>query len=282
MTMRRFDRRSGALAVGVTAALIMAAAYVGNAKGDEDKDRDHDSYTIGLFGDMPYNALGRAQYPNLIADINANHVEFSVFDGDLKAGGDGPCADSLYTTAIAQFNTLKQPLVWLPGRQRLDGLLGPLRSQDAALLRFHRAAEFRAHPVHVHGSEPRPEDAQAHAVRRAPDTRRTSGGNSVPSCTSASTSRVPTTTIRTRGLTGKRARRRRSRGSERKKSRERRQTSLWLREGFEYAAAVRARGVMIDLAGGPELQQRATPGRSPVVGCVPRLRQRVASGDAGV
>jgi hypothetical protein len=68
-----------------------------------------------LFGDMPYNALGRAQYPNLLADINASHVAFSVFDGDLKAGGDGPCADSLYTTAIANFNTLERPLVWLPG-----------------------------------------------------------------------------------------------------------------------------------------------------------------------
>jgi hypothetical protein len=42
-------------------------------------------------------------------------VAFSVFDGDLKAGGDGPCSDSLYTTAIANFNTLERPLVWLPG-----------------------------------------------------------------------------------------------------------------------------------------------------------------------
>jgi hypothetical protein len=53
-------------------------------------DRDRDGYTIALFGDAPYNALGRAQYPALLADINANRVAFSVFDGDLKAGGDGP------------------------------------------------------------------------------------------------------------------------------------------------------------------------------------------------
>ena len=38
-----------------------------------------------------------------------------MFDGDLKAGGDGPCADSLYYTAIANFNRLDQSLVWLPG-----------------------------------------------------------------------------------------------------------------------------------------------------------------------
>jgi len=44
-----------------------------------------------------------------------SNVAFSIFDGDLKAGGDGPCSDSLYTTAIAGFNTLERPLVWLPG-----------------------------------------------------------------------------------------------------------------------------------------------------------------------
>ena len=64
---------------------------------------------------MPYSALGRQQYPALLADINRSHVAFSIFDGDLKAGGDGPCTDSLYTTALAYFNTLKRPLVWVPG-----------------------------------------------------------------------------------------------------------------------------------------------------------------------
>ena len=64
---------------------------------------------------MPYGALGRSQYPNLLADINHSQVAFSIFDGDLQAGGDGPCNDSLYTTARANFNTLQRPLVWLPG-----------------------------------------------------------------------------------------------------------------------------------------------------------------------
>jgi hypothetical protein len=104
--------------VAATAAMVLAAAYVGLAKESDDdrsKDRESDAYTVGLFGDMPYNALGKQQYPHLLADINASHVAFSVFDGDLKAGGDGPCADSLYRTAIANFATLERPLVWLPG-----------------------------------------------------------------------------------------------------------------------------------------------------------------------
>jgi hypothetical protein len=97
----------------IAVALIGAAAYASFA--DDGEGRGPTSYSIGLFGDMPYNALGRSQYPALLADINGSHVAFSVFDGDLKAGGDGPCADSLYTTAIANFNTLERPLIWLPG-----------------------------------------------------------------------------------------------------------------------------------------------------------------------
>src|SRR5471032_600965 len=66
----------------VAAAIVVGADHKMSAK--DDKDRDSDSYTIGLFGDMPYNALGKAQYPALLADINHAHVEFSVHDGDLK------------------------------------------------------------------------------------------------------------------------------------------------------------------------------------------------------
>src|SRR6478672_2457210 len=89
------------------AAIIIMGALVAQAKDDKDKDELHgpESYTIGLFGDMPYNALGRSQYPALLDDINRSHVAFSLFDGDLKAGGDGPCSDSLYMTALDNFNT---------------------------------------------------------------------------------------------------------------------------------------------------------------------------------
>jgi len=59
------------------------SARVPSAKQDAGQ-RGGESYTVTLFGDMPYNALGRAQYPTLLADINASHVAFSVFDGDLR------------------------------------------------------------------------------------------------------------------------------------------------------------------------------------------------------
>jgi hypothetical protein len=114
-------RTHGGRTIAVLAALVALATVVsvgiahGAGPNTNSEDPGPEKYTIGLFGDMPYNALGKAQYPNLLADINASHVAFSAFDGDLKAGGDGACTDSLYTTAIANFNSLTRPLVWVPG-----------------------------------------------------------------------------------------------------------------------------------------------------------------------
>src|SRR5262249_18517570 len=104
-------------AIFAAAAVVGVASYSLPAKDDDNRrgDRDEDPYTIGLFGRMPYNALGKAQYPALLADINRSRVAFSVFDGDLKAGGDGPCSDSLYMTALDNFNMLDRPLIFIPG-----------------------------------------------------------------------------------------------------------------------------------------------------------------------
>jgi hypothetical protein len=108
-------RALGVLAVALVGAVAATAIASGAGPASPGQGRGPETYTIGLFGDMPYNTLGRSQYPSLLSDINASNVAFSIFDGDLKAGGDGPCSDSLYTTSIASFNTLERPLVWVPG-----------------------------------------------------------------------------------------------------------------------------------------------------------------------
>jgi hypothetical protein len=45
-------------------------------------------YQIALIGDMPYDDSGRAQLPNVIADINAHRPAFTTFDGDIKKGSE--------------------------------------------------------------------------------------------------------------------------------------------------------------------------------------------------
>jgi hypothetical protein len=104
---------AGVIAAALLAAGALASAVARGSDANPPKGPQH--YTIGLFGDMPYNTQGKADYPYLLQDVNDSDVAFSIFDGDLKAGGDGPCSDSLYSTALAGFNSLERPLIWLPG-----------------------------------------------------------------------------------------------------------------------------------------------------------------------
>jgi hypothetical protein len=116
MQLQRTGVAGRVIAVVAAATIAASARYNVSANDDRRGDRDDDEgYTIALFGDMPYNALGKAQYPALLADINRAGVAFSVHDGDLKAGGDGPCSDSLYYTALSYFNSLERPLIFVPG-----------------------------------------------------------------------------------------------------------------------------------------------------------------------
>src|ERR687885_917378 len=79
-----------AITAAASAAVVagtLGAAYARDGHGDDKGGQANGRpYTIGLFGDMPYNAAGRVEYPNLIKDMNNAKIEFSIFDGDLKAG----------------------------------------------------------------------------------------------------------------------------------------------------------------------------------------------------
>jgi hypothetical protein len=103
------------LAVVAAAVLAAAAAWNGVGGSSNAAAGGSDHFTVALFGDMPYNAQGKVDYPNLIADVNKSNAVFSIFDGDLKAGGDGPCLDSLYTTSLSNFSLFRKPLIWVPG-----------------------------------------------------------------------------------------------------------------------------------------------------------------------
>jgi hypothetical protein len=106
----------------IVASLLAAAATAGIASADHGPGRGpgrahHEArtYSIGLWGDLPYNDKQKTVgVPNLISDMNAQPLAFTVHDGDLKAGS-GPCPDSLYTDALATFNTLRAPAMFTPG-----------------------------------------------------------------------------------------------------------------------------------------------------------------------
>jgi len=102
-------------AVFVLAAVGTGGSFGHQAPASDDHRDGRDAYTIALFGDMPYGAAGRVEYPRLLADVNDAPVKFSIFDGDLKAGGDGACTDALYSQSRDWFNSLDKPIVVVPG-----------------------------------------------------------------------------------------------------------------------------------------------------------------------
>src|SRR4051812_9089795 len=80
--------------VAVTGAAITAGGppsrEQGNGRNDDGR-RGGQSYAIGLWGDLPYSDVqALAGVPNLIADMNAQDLEFTVHDGDFKAGNGTP------------------------------------------------------------------------------------------------------------------------------------------------------------------------------------------------
>lgn len=79
-------------------------------------DHGSEPHAIGLWGDLPYSpAQATVGVPNLIADMNAHRLAFSVHNGDLKQGSGSLCDDNLYHQSLAWFNQLRAPAMFTPG-----------------------------------------------------------------------------------------------------------------------------------------------------------------------
>jgi hypothetical protein len=217
-----------ALSVGGLRAFADDSASL---NGDDGFGRER--YSIALFGDMPYNAIGKQQYPALLADINASHIVFSVFDGDMKAGGDGPCTDdNLYTPALANFAKLDRPLIWLPGDNDWTdcwGRYGAGTSAPGADDPIERLQHER--DLFTTGDYSLGRHKLGLRVSRATAAStlsivRTCAGSTAPSSTLASTCKDRTTIIPTSASTARRARRRRLIGSARRRRHARRRTFI--------------------------------------------------------
>lgn len=120
----RLSRKGLLLAAGASALGLLVSG--GASAGQPDRVSNKAHYEIGLFGDMPYGPLGRAQFPAVLADMNASRIAFSLFDGDIKNGSE-PClaefdgsaqkADppDIYLYERDLLNTLRKPVVMTPG-----------------------------------------------------------------------------------------------------------------------------------------------------------------------
>jgi hypothetical protein len=107
------------LALAAVAIGVPAIAVAGRTPTNDKSFQ----YAVGLWGDLPYSAVqADPGVLNLIADMNSQKLEFSVHDGDLKAGngltGNPPsanCDDALDATALDWLNSLDAPAMFTPG-----------------------------------------------------------------------------------------------------------------------------------------------------------------------
>ena len=109
-----------AIAVALTAGIVAAAIAVADYGRTDNKTF---VYSVGLWGDMPYSDLqATTGVPNLIADMNNQNLDFTVHDGDLKAGNGTPgsstpttCSNALYQQALTYFNSFTSPAMFTTG-----------------------------------------------------------------------------------------------------------------------------------------------------------------------
>jgi hypothetical protein len=112
----------------VLAATAGAAVAAGFAVAGKERGNDKNfEYAIGLWGDLPYSDVqAQTGVPNLIADMNDSGIEFSVHDGDLKAGNGiagsvtpTTCQTSteptIYSQGLGYFDSLDRPAIFTPG-----------------------------------------------------------------------------------------------------------------------------------------------------------------------
>ena len=107
----------------LVAGLVVVLFAATGASADGAQNGKTFTYTVGLWGDVPYSDVqATTGVPNLIADMNASDISFSVNDGDLKAGSGSPdsktpstCSDELYAQALQYLNSLNKPAMLTPG-----------------------------------------------------------------------------------------------------------------------------------------------------------------------
>lgn len=74
-----------------------------------------ESIQFALIGDTPYGEQqAKVSFPNLIEELNAAPLAFVVHDGDIKAGA-APCTDESFLKVLAEFQTIRHPLVYTFG-----------------------------------------------------------------------------------------------------------------------------------------------------------------------
>lgn len=128
LTSKKVKRSVAFLTIGCL-ALVLTNAAVSQAYSAQAF-----KYSIALIGDMPYDAKGVTQVPNVIASINASNTSLTLFDGDTMSGKGDKCTDAAYPALKTNFfDKFAQPIFysvgdneWVDCDRALKGAYDPL------------------------------------------------------------------------------------------------------------------------------------------------------------
>jgi hypothetical protein len=109
------DHPSSPLAPSARTSLSVQQGSDDDNALDEQSDDDN-PYTVAVIGDTPYGPVKLAEFPSLVAKINADpQVSLVAHLGDIKAGKNSVCSDEYFSMIRGFFDTFADPFVYTPG-----------------------------------------------------------------------------------------------------------------------------------------------------------------------
>lgn len=116
-------------------------------------------FSFAVFGDGPYRPWEEGRWKRVIKDVNNSDVSFFIHVGDIFWI---PCSDAHYRERLADFNSIKCPVIYTPGDNEWADCGGLLEGhyEPAERLRALRATFF-AHPGMSLGAHPMRVTSQA-------------------------------------------------------------------------------------------------------------------------
>jgi hypothetical protein len=101
----------------VSALLLLSSLLAAPALADDRHPSGkpgREPVRFALIGDVPYRDPDILKLDEVIREINAAQIDFTVHTGDIKSGSSS-CADELLKARFDQLQQLKRPLVYTPG-----------------------------------------------------------------------------------------------------------------------------------------------------------------------
>lgn len=116
-------------------------------------------FSFAVFGDGPYRSWEEKRWEAVIKDVNQSDVSFLIHVGDIFWF---PCNDSHYRRRLADFNSIRCPVIYTPGDNEWSDCGHVISGSYDALerLRFLRSVFF-AHPDRSLGANPMRVTSQA-------------------------------------------------------------------------------------------------------------------------